>query len=430
MPDIVTETTRTSYFGRVGNSFKGILIGILLFLGSFAFLFWNEGNFVKVSKGLDEGRGSVVELPSPSVDSANEGKLIYTTGNTEAGTPLTDEQFMITSQALMLTRTVEMYQWQEEQESESRESLGGTEETTTTYTYTKSWQKNLNDSSSFKEQTGHENPSSMPYDQNEIIANDAKLGEYTLSSSVIKKLGNAQPVTPDTFNLTTVPNAQFSGNYIYIGSNPSQPAVGDVRISFAAILPGPASVIAQQNGTTFGPYTTKTGSTIELVSSATQSADQMFTAAEQANHVLTWIFRGLGFLAMWIGLSLIFGPLSMIFAFIPFLRGLVGAVVGIAAFIVALLLSALTIAIAWLFYRPLISIAILSVVGIIAYLVKTKILDKRQSAIKPAEPVASTEPIATQTPTTIQTPATPVQPPTPQPAQPPTDQANNPPTQQ
>ena len=41
------ETTRTSYGTRVGNSFKGILTGLLMLVGGTVLLWWNEGRSVR-----------------------------------------------------------------------------------------------------------------------------------------------------------------------------------------------------------------------------------------------------------------------------------------------------------------------------------------------------------------------------------------------
>ena len=52
-----TETTRQSWFSRIGGAFKGILVGGLLFLVAFPLEFWNEGRAVYRSKTLAEGKG-------------------------------------------------------------------------------------------------------------------------------------------------------------------------------------------------------------------------------------------------------------------------------------------------------------------------------------------------------------------------------------
>lgn len=38
-----TETTTQSWGSRLGDSLKGIIVGIILFIVSFPLLFWNEG---------------------------------------------------------------------------------------------------------------------------------------------------------------------------------------------------------------------------------------------------------------------------------------------------------------------------------------------------------------------------------------------------
>jgi len=52
--------TTTSYGSRVGNSFKGVVTGFLMFIAGTIVLFWNEGNFVRTKKSLQEAEGVVV----------------------------------------------------------------------------------------------------------------------------------------------------------------------------------------------------------------------------------------------------------------------------------------------------------------------------------------------------------------------------------
>ena len=55
-----TETTTTGYGTRVGNSFRAIGSGILLFVLGTALLWWNEGRAVKTEKMLDEAGSKYV----------------------------------------------------------------------------------------------------------------------------------------------------------------------------------------------------------------------------------------------------------------------------------------------------------------------------------------------------------------------------------
>jgi hypothetical protein len=74
-----------------------------------------------------------------------------------------------------------------------RTRLGGSEETVTTYTYTKQWSSSAIDSSAFAEPAGHENPE-MSIKATEIYARDATLGAYSLGDSVLSQVGGDQPL--------------------------------------------------------------------------------------------------------------------------------------------------------------------------------------------------------------------------------------------
>ncbi|PIR76337.1 MAG: hypothetical protein COU32_02535, partial [Candidatus Magasanikbacteria bacterium CG10_big_fil_rev_8_21_14_0_10_42_10] len=52
-----------------------------------------------------------------------------------------------------------MYAWVEESNSTTETKLGGSQETKTTYTYTKKWVDSVPNSSNFKVKEGHINPS-------------------------------------------------------------------------------------------------------------------------------------------------------------------------------------------------------------------------------------------------------------------------------
>ena len=83
--------------------------------------------------------------------------------------------------------------------------------------------------------------------------------------------------------------------------------------------------------------------------------------------MLTWILRLVGFLLMVLGLNMIFKPLAVIADVLPILGSIVGAGTGIIACLLAAILSLLTIAIAWIVYRPLLGIILLAVaVGLTA----------------------------------------------------------------
>jgi hypothetical protein len=360
--DQFREVTSQSWFSRIGNSIKGILVGLIFFIAAFPLLFWNEGRSVKRVKALEEGISAVVSVSSEKVDPGNEGKLVHLSGKAVTDETLTDSQFGISANALKLRRVAEMYQWKEETRSETRNKTGGGTETVTTYTYDKTWSEGVIDSSSFKQSAGHENPGSMPFQSEELQSSRITLGAFTLSSSLAEMISGyrALPVNDMATLPETARNSfKLVSGVLYASENPTMPKIGDVRVSFMVVDPCEVSVVSRQVRETFEPYTTSNGGTIELLEKGVMSAQLMFAAAQKRNILLTWLLRAAGFFLMFIGLGMIFKPLSVLADVLPIAGRIVGAGTGLIAFLVSLALSAGTIAVAWLFYRPALGITLL-----------------------------------------------------------------------
>ena len=372
MSNTYTETTRTSWFTRIKNSFGGAVVGLILIVGMVVLLFWNEGRAVQTAKSLAEGAGAVVSVGSDSVDAVNEGKLVHVSGAVTSDTIPSDPAFGVEAQGVRLVRDVEMYQWKQESRSETQKKLGGGEETVTTYTYSKVWDSSHNDSSQFKQPGGHENPPMDLHGQSFQVP-QARLGGYTLDEAVLSQIGGDKQLalTPDQRDAI---QAAYSGGKklsiadgaIYLGWNPSSPVVGDYRIRYEVVPLGTISVIGQQRGAQFVPYQTEAGDRLLMVSGGNLPANQMFKEAEQANTVVTWVLRGVGLLLLFIGFTLFMGPVAVLADVIPFLGSIVRMGTGIIAFFLAVVAGTVTIAIAWFYYRPLLGIAILAVGGLVA----------------------------------------------------------------
>ncbi len=119
------------------------------------------------------------------------------------------------------------------------------------------------------------------------------------------------------------------------------------------------------------------------------SAEEMFQDAQDANSFMTWLLRAVGFIMMFAGLSMILKPLSVLADLIPFIGDIIEVGTGIIAFLVALPLTLITIAIAWLFYRPLIAIPLLIIAGgAIYWLIKKKKAAAKKKAEAEAEAAA------------------------------------------
>ncbi len=365
--DRVTEVTRQSWFSRLGSAGKGVAIGILLFALAFPLLFWNEGRAVKQHKALDEGAGAVIPVSSDMVDSANEDHLVHMTGTVTTDAQLTDADFGISVTALKLRRMVEMYQWQETASTETKDKIGGAQETVTTYTYDKGWSDRAIDSGGFKEPTGHQNPNSMPYGAAEYEADPVTLGAFTLSESLVDKVDSYEPLPLDDGAIPSAlkGKASVQGDTIYIGANPAVPQVGDVRVTFASVPPTVVSVVARQAGASLSAYETGNGQRLELLVQGERTAGEMFEAAEEGNRVLTWVLRVAGFLVMMIGLNVALKPFSVLADVFPVVGSIVEKGTGIIAGLISAALSLVTIGIAWIVYRPLVAVILLAVVAAI-----------------------------------------------------------------
>jgi hypothetical protein len=388
MSDSFVETTSKSWFGRIGQSVLGVLFGIILVIGAIALLFWNEGRAITTARSLAEGGKVVVDVAPAPVDAGNDGKLIHVSGNAAATAPLVDSTFGVSSVALRLVRVVEMYQWEEDKHEETHKSLGGSEQTTTTYSYKKVWSDKAINSQHFKQSADHTNPAKK-YSGLDETAHDAKLGVFQLGAAVLDLLPAKQTLPADSQSndkLAHIPNAQVNDGRIYIGANPDDPQIGDYRISHTIAPNGPVSVIGRQSGTTIAQYQTKAGDRLLMAVPGTEDATAMFKDAERDNRILTWVLRAVGIAMIWLGAFLLLGPLSVIADVLPLLGDVVGAAAGLAALAIAIAVGSTVIAIAWFFYRPLIAAAVI-VIGLGVGFALHRLAAQRKAAHLP--PVAA-----------------------------------------
>jgi len=385
MSDNFSETTSTSWLGRIGGSIAGILIGLVLVIAAAFVLFWNEGRAVQTERSLSEGSGIVVDADPSRVDPAGEGKLIHVTGDLKTTAPLKDPEFAVSTEAARLVRTVEMYQWKEEQHQETHKNLGGSEETTTTYTYTRAWSDSEINSGKFRQPDGHGNPQ-MRYHRYQVTAKDATLGAFRPGEHVLGLLPadrdlRLEPTAAESLR-ARLGSIQVSDGKLYIGADPAQPHIGDTRIGYSVAPTGTVSLIGRQTGSDLSQYQTKAGDELLMAKSGSVSAAAMFKAAEDENRILTWILRLAGVAFMFIGWALIFRPLVVIADVVPLFGSILGAGVALVSLLLTAIVAPVIIALAWFWYRPLVSIAVLVIGAAVVYGVRQ--LAARRSRRAPA----------------------------------------------
>ena len=423
-----TVTTSTSWFERLGNSFKGIIVGIILFIAGTILLWWNEGNFVRTQKNLNTAQNLTVELENiNTVDTSRKGELVHATGTAVTEDMLEDPLFRVAVNAIRLNRDVEYYQWIEDSKSEKKKELGGSEKTTTTYSYHKGWVTNPVDSSRFVK------PGASEEHKNTVIADIIKgswqaenvtFGAYRLPEFLVNSISSSESFPVElseevlaTLNQQIVPsglpvvivdpalpaparNSLFdeeeeeengapthapapsyqwvhvNGSSIYLGASSASPAIGDVRVMFSLTKPkNEVSLIAKLVGDTFERHTNYSALVM-----GTKSAENMYESAHAANSMLTWILRFVGVIIICLGLGMIVAPLSVLASVIPLVGNIVGFGTGLFSMMFGLAWSLLIIALAWLFYRPLYGILLLAIaVGLIALFFTRKSSSKEVS---------------------------------------------------
>ena len=450
------EVTTTGYGTRVGNSFKAIGSGFLMFVLGTALLWWNEGRAVKTEKMLDEAGNAYVEMENPNKkDASLEGELICGTAMATTEDSLVDTQFGIGAKAISIRRNVEYYQWVEHSQTKREDKLGGKEVTTTTYTYTKEWVSSPIESSDFHD-PAYQNKNSVltTIDESEQWAENVKWGAYTLSESLFHRISSreaidlaiaedlltqfdkstqaayerahglvntainkisqpAQPVQqpaqvaiPDSIKallpdsvrakldsiqaVTDSLNKQMANaenkmdlqyvhqasNVLYFGRVPGSPEVGDVRVTFEKVVPAKVTIMAVVDGDSFKPYKAKNGKRFQTLVMGKKSGDEIIEGEKEANNMILWALRILGIVIIIGGLKGIFGFLETILKVVPFIANIFGWGVGIVCTVVGIVWSLIVIALAWLFYRPVLAISLLAIAGFLIWVFAFKGKDK------------------------------------------------------
>jgi hypothetical protein len=364
MPDQFTQTTNTSYGSRIVNSFKGVIFGLILFVAAFGLLYWNEGRV-----DLSSIAKTATEISSASIntDSSLNGKLISTTGIIDTNQSIGDNLYLKPDKFIAVNRKVEMYSWKETVHNNSTNNTGGSSTNTKTYTYSEEWQETVPDSSNFQYPTGHINTQkSLDSFSNTVTA--ATIGVYNFDTNV------ELPVLSDlqlNAQNTTLKKGVVLANDIYLFMKKSDtgtfdgPQVGDLRISYQVLHPEfSGTIFGQLNNNQINSYSDQNGNTLYRLFVGTR--DEAISTLHSEYTKWLWICRLIGFVMMWFGLSMLFGPITILLDILPIFGAISSALIGVIAFIVAFILSVVTILVSMILHSLIaVIIAVLITIGVI-----------------------------------------------------------------
>lgn len=335
MADQYTEVTRTSFFGNLMSSFIGVLIGVLLFVGSFFVLWINEGriNLATIAR-------KSTPIAASAVAAEMEGKLVAATGTLSTSEKLGDSGFIRPGNYLALERSVEMYAWVEHTSSTTTKNTGGSSTTETTYRYEREWTSDPESSSSFRHPSGHENPK-MPVKSQTWTVQNATLDAYTIDPQELT-LPDTSAIKLDEETTAASEPWHVDGEYLTnSAASVSQPRLGDVRIRYLAVPDQiDVTLFGKTSGSQIVPFEIKGD---QLYRAFTENREQAIDTLNTEYKTWLWIMRLVGFLMMWIGLSLGFGPINAVLDILPFLGSMGRFLTGTLMFGIALVLSVLTI---------------------------------------------------------------------------------------
>ncbi len=367
MADQITETVTKGWWSRIMNSIMWVFIGFLMFIVSFVVLYYNEWrvDLSKVAK-------TAIEVDGSSEASQEVDKQLVSMTNTLKSDEKIGDTYIKEWDYISLQRNVEMYAWKENKKSTSKKNVGGSETTTTTYTYEKEWTSRPDNSWNFKEPAGHENPQ-MSMSINSISVSKAKVWMYdvdmnqvTLPQDYSLSLNNNNVISTGSLKLA-------NDKYLFQGSGTiDSPVVGDIRVSYSYIR-NPLDTVTifwklDKGGKKVSPYYGDKNAKLYRIFEWTR--DTAISTMKTEHTIMTWALRTLGFGLMWFGLMSLFGPISVFLDVLPIFGSISRFWVAAVTFIVSVILSAVTIIVSMIIHNVIALVVVVSlvIIWIIVYL--------------------------------------------------------------
>lgn len=210
-----------------------------------------------------------------------------------------------------------------------------------------------------------------------------RIGKVTLGKSLVKGINEfyplpLQPTSADNRGQDKVSTALApitsptnlpkgysveSGLVVNRAGALHQPNVGDVKVEYRFVPGGvPISVLGKMTRDgMLEPVRTRRGNPLPMIKLGDYSASDLISFSVQENTTQTWLIRGVGFVMLLFGLLLILSPLTNLIGHIWIVGSIVNVGIFFAAFLVSLACWSTTFALAWLFYRPLLSVTGLAI---------------------------------------------------------------------
>lgn len=258
--DVTVSTVHENFFERMGNAFKGFAAGLILMFFSIPVLWQNEKRNAKYEALISKGQSECRSIDADNCDEANKHWLVHVKGNTTSTKPVDNPQFNVRyeSGAIRLSSSVEIYQYQEEEKSETKEkeTIGGgkTTETRKWKEYTARWLASYDSGEKFeKDQYKNSKPDGIQPGSNSKTCERVEYGQgFLLADAELSQLSGDSEAKVDKLVCTKNTGMVWkhdAGWYHSGKGDMSAPQIGDVRVHFTVLKDGPVTVVGLQTST-------------------------------------------------------------------------------------------------------------------------------------------------------------------------------------
>jgi hypothetical protein len=268
-----TRTTHTSFMSNIGNSFGGVIFGIILIPVSIAILVWNEFRAVRKWKSLVEVEHKCRRISPDSIQSALDGKLVHFNGALAAKpddfkSECRDAELNVSfPNALHVNRKVEMMQWKAHKSTRKEDEWGGGTKTIETFTYEKEWCSSHIEFEGNDEDRAEFNNPPMRFHSTTVQV-PALLGAFTICPEHLACLGHiptplssldrAAVVAAFQAVLSNISEHKTDSSELILAQHPesSDREIGDYRVTYSSVEQGQEmSILGMQNMKTVSKFT-------------------------------------------------------------------------------------------------------------------------------------------------------------------------------
>jgi len=340
-------------------------------------MFWNEWRTIQTRAALNEGASQVISIQE--YDAANEWALVHYISWASADWSLVVDIIWINEEDwLKFQIKSEVFQWRENTETTTKDNLGWSQTQTTEYTYVREWSDSQIDSNKFAWPDGSEYINKyigidVLWLKEQQNAQNVKVWNFDLADSLVDLMTQYEDYIIDDNSLALIDDEAYRSLWddypfvdrrwaaVYISQFDWVDTIWDMRMTFHIVRDQDVSVIWKQSTKRIEEYRSSNGVEISMLEQGKLSASEMFAKAKKANELWKWIFRISAFLAILGGFNMVFRPLVVVAKVVPIVAWVVWFGTGLISFVLAVTVSVITIAVAWVRFMPIFSIIILAI---------------------------------------------------------------------